>query len=169
MTWGFIYLACMLVGLVLAAVSGLLGDLKALFENHPVAPTPDHRPAAINVVGRRVAAGLCAFGGTGLLLATRGPAHLGQSLVFAAVAGLVAVAASLVLLRRRPARTSRPGVAVVVREIPPGGYGQIRLPEHAGGLLMAAQTDDPQPIPAGAEVEVVDMERTVVLVRLPRT
>lgn len=168
MTWAFIYLACLLVGLVLAAVSGLFGDIRALLQNLPVAPAADHHPALLNVVARRFAAGLCAFGGVGLILATRGREHFATALTGAITAGLAAVVAAIVLLRRRRPRPPRPGVAVVVREIPPGGYGQIRLPEHAGGLLMAAQTDDPQPIPAGIEVEVVDIERTVVLVRRPR-
>lgn len=167
MTWAFIYLACLVVGLVLAAVSGLLGDLRSLLQHQPVAPPADHRPVLLNVVSRRVAATLCAFGGVGLVLATRGREHFAAALTGASLAGLAAAFAAIVLLRRRRPRRPRAGLAVVVREIPPGGYGQIRLPEDAGGLLLAARTDEERTIPAGIEVEVVESERTVVLVRRP--
>ncbi|HPC83419.1 MAG TPA: hypothetical protein P5234_08590 [Thermoanaerobaculaceae bacterium] len=165
MTWAFIYLACLLVGLVLAAVTGLFGDIRALLQSQPVAPPADHSPALFNFVVRRVAAGLCAFGAAGLILATRGREHVEVTLGGAILAGLAAVVVTMVLLRRRRPPLPRPGTALVVREIPPGGYGQIRLPEHTGGLLLAARSDDPQPIPAGSEVEVVDTARSVVLVR----
>lgn len=167
MTWAFVYLACLLVGLLLAAVSGLFGDVRSFLQNHPVAPAPDQQPTLLGGLALRLGAGLCGFGGAGLVLAVRGREHAVATFAGAAVVGLAAVAATFLLRRRRP-RPPRPSVAVVVRDIPPNGYGQIRLPQHAGGLLLAARTDEQQAIPAGLEVEVVDSECTVVLVRRPR-
>lgn len=165
MTWAFVYLACLIVGLVLAAVSGLLGDLRALFRNQQVAPPADFGPAFLSVLGRRLAAGMLAFGVVGLVLVARGPEHRTSALTTAAVAGVLAALVGILLLKRRHHRRVLGGTAVVVRDIPPGGYGQIRLTDGPEGLLMAAHSNEPALIPAGSEVEVLDQESSVVLVR----
>ena len=165
MTWAFIYLSCLLVGLVLAAVSGLLGDLRALFQHQQVAPSADYGPALLSVLGRRLAAGILTFGAAGLVLVARGPEHYASVLITATVAGLVAALLGILLLKHRHHRRPSGGTAVVVRDIPPGGYGQIRLVGGPQGLLMAAHSDEPALIPAGSEVDVLDLESSVVLVR----
>jgi membrane-bound ClpP family serine protease len=164
-TWAFIYLACLLVGLVLAAVSGLLGDLRALFQNQQVAPPADFGPAILSVLGRRLAAGMLAFGLVGLVLVARGPEHHASALTTAAVAGVLAALLGILLLKRRHRQRPAGSTAVVVRDIPPGGYGQIRLTGGPDGLLMAAHSDEPTVIPAGSQVDVLDLESSVVLVR----
>jgi membrane-bound ClpP family serine protease len=55
--------------------------------------------------------------------------------------------------------------AVVVREIPPGGFGQVKVQAGEREALLAAQSQEEEGIPAGAEVEVVDCQRSVVVVR----
>jgi hypothetical protein len=165
MTWAFAYLACLLVGLVLGAVSGLLGDLKALVQSQPVAPATNHRPVLLNLVWRRVAAGLAAFGLVGLILASRGPSHQRNALIGAISAGIATELFSLLVLRRRSQRQPASLVAVVVREIAAGGFGQIHILGASGDVLMAARSDDSVAIPAGSEVEIVDTQRSVVMVR----
>ena len=55
--------------------------------------------------------------------------------------------------------------ATVVRDIQPGAYGQVRLERAGMTVVLAAQSADTAPIPAGAQVEVVDCSRSVVIVR----
>jgi hypothetical protein len=164
-TWAFVYLVSLLVGTILAAVSGLLGNLRALFQPQAEVPGAHHHPTVPTLIGRRVAAGLCAFGLVGLVLVTRGFPHYKDALVGALVAGVTAALLATLLVRRPRNSRRHFGLATVVRDIPPGGYGQIRISEGARGLLLAAQSDDPAVIPAGSAVEVVDTDRTVVLVR----
>lgn len=78
--------------------------------------------------------------------------------------GLVAVATMFVRTRsprRRPA--SRHGT--VVRDIPAGGFGQVRLGQTDQGLLLAARSAGGEFLPAGTVVEIVDDSRSVILVR----
>jgi len=164
-TWAFTYLACLLVGLILAAVSGLLGDLRALFQHQQVASPADYRPALLSVLGRRLAAGILVFGTIGLVLVSRGSGSYTSTLTIAAVAGLIAAVLGILLLKPRPRARPIGGTAIVVRDIPPGGYGQIRLDGGPQGLLMAAHSHESTLIPAGSEVDVMDLESSVVLVR----
>lgn len=156
---------CVVVGLVLAAVSGLLGNLRALFQNQQVAPPADYGPALLSVLGGRMAAGILVFGVVGLVLVARGPDHHVSALTTATVAGLLAALVGMLSLRRRHRPRPPGGMAVVVRDIPPGGYGQIRLTDGPRNLLMAAHSTESSLIPAGSEVEVLDQESSVVLVR----
>ena len=87
-------------------------------------------------------------------------------------AGLLATACARVLLRRAPVRSQSPsGVAVVVREMQPGAYGQIRVDSAGRSVVMAAQNLDSEPLPEGCEVIVLTGDRSVVAVRRaePRT
>lgn len=72
----------------------------------------------------------------------------------------------------RQVRPMRPSSrrATVVRAIPAGGFGQVRVDAAGTPLLLAACSAGMGAIPAGAEVEIVDESRSVVVVRpLPDT
>lgn len=57
-----------------------------------------------------------------------------------------------------------PKTVRVVREIPAGGYGQVELSVAGSKLKMAARTNQSQPIPVGAIVDVLDRSESVVVV-----
>jgi len=166
-TWAFGYLVCIIVGLVLASVTGLIRDLRALAHHGVVVPHSDlHRPF-LGFVAGRLGAGLILLGVVGLALSARRGAEPRSALGWACVAGGVAATAAMLLLRRRLVPDVGRGRAVVVKEIQPGGYGQVRLERDGVTVLLAAQSADPSPIPAGSEVEVVECTRSVLIVRLP--
>ncbi len=167
MTWGFGYLACLLVGLVLAAVTGLIRDLRAFARHTPVVPHSDLHHPLLGIVARRVSPGLVLGGLVGLVLnANRGVGH-GSALLWACASGVVGVLAACLVLRRPIASALVSQHATVVKEIQPGGYGQVRIERGGVSVLLAAQSADPLPIPAGTEVEVVDCTCSVIKVRLP--
>jgi hypothetical protein len=57
-----------------------------------------------------------------------------------------------------------------VREIPANGYGQVEVSIHGNQLKMAARTDQSQPIPVGALVQILDRTESVVVVQFqPRS
>jgi len=165
-TWAFIYLVALLVGLVLATVTGLLRDLRNLSRHHHlVVPHPDQQSAFFALVGRRLAVGSFLFGFVGLALGARKLSHPSLTFPVALGAGLVGFVLGVGLYRRPRGRTIHSDTATVVRDIPPGGYGQVRLERQGGSVVLAAQNVDHTPIPAGSEVEVVDSTRSVVTVR----
>jgi hypothetical protein len=167
-TWAFIYLVALVVGLMLASVTGLLRDLKNLSRHHHlIVPHPDQQSAFLALVGRRLAIGSFLFGLVGLALGARRVPHPSVTFGVALGAGLVGVVLGVVLYRRPRVTKTPGGSATVVRDIPPGGYGQVRLEREGRSFVLAAQNIDQAPIPAGAEVEVVDSTRSVVTVRKP--
>jgi len=164
-TWAFLYLAALLVGLVLAGVTGLLRDLRAIGHRHLVLPHADHHAGPFAVLGARIACGLCAFAIVGLIAAAR---HWFDALTTAAVAagaGIGVCLLSTIVLRRRCAPEIEAAHAIVAREIPPGGYGQVRFDHEGRTVVMAAQNIDSEALPVGMVVEVVDCTRSVVIVR----
>ena len=166
MTWAFIYLVALLVGLVLATVTGLLRDFRNLSRHHHlVVPHPDQYSAFLALLGRRLAIGSFLFGFVGLALGARRMSDPSITFPVALGAGLVGFVLGFAVYRRPRVRTTRSDRATVVRDIPPGGYGQVKLEREGGSVVLAAQNVDPTPIPAGSEVEVVDSTRSVVTVR----
>lgn len=167
MTWGFGYLACFIVGLVLASVSGLIRDLQCLARPNVVVPHASRHLPFLTRVGRLLAAGLILSGLVGLFFAVRRNTGSRAALLWAIVAGVVGVLAALLPLGRH--RSSLPGHerATVVKDIQPGGYGQVRLERDGVAVLLAAQSAEPLVIPAGADVEVVECAHSVITVRLP--
>lgn len=166
MTWAFIYLVALLVGLVLATVTGLLRDLRNLSRHHHlVVPHPDQQSAFFALLGRRLAVGSFLFGLVGLAIGARGVSRPGLTFPVALGAGLVGFVLGVGLYRRPRVTKMHGESATVVRDIPPGGYGQVRLQREGGSVVLAAQNIDKAPIPAGCEVEVVDSTRSVVTVR----
>jgi membrane protein implicated in regulation of membrane protease activity len=166
-TWAFLYVATLLVGLALAAVTGLLRDVAGLARNSAVvAPQQNTHAVVLSRLLRCVAAASVAFGMVGLALTALRPLHRRAALNSALGAAVLAVACGVLLQRRRHARMRQEGLATVVREIPAGGYGQIRI--EGSPTVLAAQGADREAIPIGATVEVVDSERSVVTVRRVR-
>ena len=167
MTWAFAYFACFIVGLVLAAVSGLIRDLQLLARPNVLVPHSPNRLLFINLLRRRLAAGLILSGLVGLVLAVQRGVGSRDGLLWAVAAGVVGVLAASVPLRRpcAPALSSR--YATVVKDIEPGGYGQVRVERNGVAVLLAAQNADRSAIRAGSDVEVVDCTRSVITVRLP--
>lgn len=166
MTWAFAFLACLILGLVLAGVSGLLARLPIpVHHRHLVIPEPEHRTSFLNYLARRAGAGVFVFGAVGLVLSAWEEINLRTTLVVAVgSAALVGLLVSL-LLRRRCAAAANAEHATVVRAIPPGGYGQVRFQQGESVVVMAARSVDAEAIPVGGEVEVVDCLRSVVTVR----
>jgi hypothetical protein len=166
-TWEFSYVALFIVGLALAAVTGLISDLRSLARHHLVVPYSDlHRPF-LTLLGRRLAVALVLFGLVGLVLSAQRFAEARSTLLIASGAGIAAALATFFVWRRPCAVALDTNRATVVRDILPGAYGQVRIERKGVAVVLAAQSVDADVIPAGAEVEVVDCSRSVLTVRLP--
>jgi len=165
-TWAFAYLAALVLGLVLAIVTGLLRDLRSLARPRLVVPHPDQNAPFIALLGRRLSPGLIVAGAVGLVMSGgRVPEPL-RTLPVALAAGLVCFLLAHIFLRRRLPRRPPIEHAVAVREIAPGGYGQVRIQHGKESVVMAAQSIEEDAIPAGALVEVVEGTRSVLTIRL---
>lgn len=162
MTWGFFFLATLLVGLILATVFGILESLPRGHIALPRAELMRHR-RQVHIA--RLGVGLAAFGGAGLVLVSWGRTSWQGVVISSFAFGFLSwlVCRWLLLLPCAPSVLEQR--ATVVREIPPGGYGQVRLQAGDSTMVLAAQSDEEEPIPAGSEVQVVDCQRSVVVVR----
>jgi len=166
-TWAFGYFVCFIVGLVLGAVTGLVRDLRSVAQHHVGVPHSNLHPPFLGLVVSRLAAFLIPSGLVGFVLAVQRGSDRKAALILACIAGAVGVLAASLLLRRKRSAETRGQHATVVKEIQPGGYGQVRIERNGLSVLLAAQSADPYSIPAGSEVEVVDSTRSVLTVRLP--
>jgi hypothetical protein len=164
-TWAFLYLVAIVFGLVLAGVTGLLRELPIMASHrHLVVPLPDQHFSRLNVLGRRAGVTLLAFGAVGLVLQAWNRLQPHQHLLIAVIAAIAASLLSSVLLHGPCAVARSSERAVVLRDIPPGGYGQVRLGHEGSEAVVAARSVDDELIPAGSEVEVVDCSRSVISV-----
>jgi len=168
MTWAFLFMAVFLVGMILAAVTGLLGDLRSLARSrHMVAPP---HLATVSGIARCLSVGLTAFGLFGLLSTFhhRGGIDPVHTLGVAVAAGILGLAIAIVA-RAVLARCAKPRAgfetATVVREIPAQGFGQIQIPGSCGVMTLAARAEDGAAIASGTQVEIVDSQRSVIVVR----
>lgn len=157
MTWAFIYVAALILGVLLWTVASVLG--------HEAASADVARSLAGRVrVRRGLGVALSVAGGVGLLAwwqSALPPAAVAAVTVgLGALAGLAAIAVGH--RRERPAGAGR---AVVVRGMAPGAYGQVRLESPGSSVLLAAHNVDTVELVAGSEVRVVGATRSVVLVR----
>jgi hypothetical protein len=167
-TWGFVYLSVLLVGLVLAAVTGLICDFPVIASHrHLVVPRPEQHLSGLNLLGRRLGLTMVAFGAVGLLLQAWGRLALVTSLSIAGGAALVTAVSSFVLLRTPCLPALATEQATVVRDMSPGGYGQVRVGEGDCAAVVAARSADEEALPAGTLVEIVDCSRSVIIVRKP--
>lgn len=168
MTWGFVYLSVLLVGLVLAAVTGLIRDLPVIASHrHLVVPRPEQHVSGLNLLGRRLGLTMLAFGGVGLLLQVWEHLSVQTSMVVAGTSAVVVAAISFAILRRPGEQSLSRERATVVRDMSPGGYGQVRVGEGDGAAVVAARSVDEDALPAGTLVEIVDSSRSVIIVRRP--
>lgn len=165
MTWTFVYLACLVVGLTLAVVTGLvrrIADLNG--DPRVVLPTANHAAGRLRRMATHLAIGAAIFGLIGLPLSAW---QLFSVSTIVLVAGSVAALILILGLLPRRRRTSRvfPSLGEVVRTIAPQGFGQVRVTQHGSRVILAARSADGGEIPAGCEVEVVDASRSVLTVR----
>jgi len=161
-TWSFAFLAVLLVGLVMASTSGLLRRIAVHhLDRHITVPAPEHHTAVVNLIAQRVSMAVTAFGLGGLVLLQATPP---TRLVVAAVAALATGLVALLVLRPvcPPPAAS---LARVVREIPPGGYGQVEIEQGLRALVLAARAHDGSRIATGTVVDLLDCESSVVTVR----
>jgi hypothetical protein len=161
-TWSFLFLAVLLVGLVVTATSGLLRRMTVHRLCHQVTvPAPEHHSALVTRIGQRVSVPLVAFGVIGLVLLNSEP---GTRLLLAGAGGAVTALAGFVVFRTWLAELP-PLRAVVALEIPANGFGQVEIDQGKRTIRLAARSADGQAIAAGSEVEMVDCESSVLTVR----
>jgi len=162
-TWSFLFLACLLLGLVLAATFAVLQRNRVHQVCHQIiVPVPEHHSALINWIARRASFPLAAFGILGLVLRrSETGTRFAGALTAALVAGLIAM-----VVFREWRETPPPARAVVVREIPVSGFGQVEIEQGGRKFVLAAKSADGQPIPVGSAIEMVDCESSVLTVRL---
>jgi hypothetical protein len=163
-TWAFLYLAVLLVGLVLAGPTGLWNRLRS--HRHPVVvPHPEQHFAFLNVVGQRISVGLVFFGVGGLVAAQFRAFDPRYSLLVALGAGTLFSVLALFVLSTPCASDRGASTAKVVRDIPAGGYGQVQLLDIGRPVIMAAKSIDGEAIAAGSDVELVDCQSSVISVK----
>lgn len=75
------------------------------------------------------------------------------------------VMAAILLRPRSPRRRLTTRQATVVRAIPAGGFGQIRLEQGEATVLLAARTAGGEELPVGSVVQIVDDSRSVLVVQ----
>ncbi|MGQ9835628.1 MAG: NfeD family protein [Thermoanaerobaculaceae bacterium] len=163
MTWTFAYFALLFSGLVLALGFGVLESLTK--QKHLAMPRAElvHHRRQIHIC--HLGMGLTTFGVAGFLLSIFSSGSWQTVLLVGLFAGLLGWLAGRLCLRL-PCPHSVSGMrATVVTDIPPGGYGQVRITNGNSETVLAAQNNDPDPIPAGSLVEIVDCHRSVVGVR----
>jgi hypothetical protein len=162
-TISFLFLVCLLVGLVVAGTSGLLRRITAHRVCHDVTmPAPEHHTALLNLIARRISPPLAVFGAAGLLLRHSDvQARVIWSLAAALAAGLVAM-----LVFREWSTPVPAATAVVVRAIPVNGFGQVQVEQGGRTILLAAKSIDGSEIPAGSAIEMVDCESSVLTVKV---
>lgn len=158
------YAVALFVGLVLAGVTGLIRDLRSLAHNL-VVPHPDQHSAFLDLLGRRLAVGLMLSGIVGLVLSARRLADPQRTVIAALAVGILGFVLAVGLLRTPCREIRHIERATVIRDIPPGGYGQVRFERQGGSVLLAAHNIDSKVIPAGSAVEVVDCTQSVVTIR----
>lgn len=165
MTWSFIYLVLLVVGLTLSAVTGL-GRTSSRGETGTAgeAPLPDVSTGALKHLTHWVAYGMAVVGLVGLPLSAW---KAFPPALTAALAGTAGMAVTLLgrASARPTVRGSAPDRGAVVRSIKPGGFGQVQVERAGTRVILAARSVDDEEIPAGSEVDIVESSRSVLTVR----
>jgi hypothetical protein len=162
-TWFFLYVSALVVGLMLAGVP-LLVRRGRLEHVQGALPLAAHQGTAGAVV-RGAGLGLIVAGTAGLAMIGWGFLAPDEILAWAAATGLAVWIATALVLRRRRSDSDAAGVATVIRDIPPGTYGQVRIQIRGTVVTMAAFNEGAATIPAGEVVDVLDSGRSVVRIR----
>ncbi|NOZ94252.1 MAG: hypothetical protein GXP47_05870 [Acidobacteria bacterium] len=172
MTVTFAFLAVFLLGFVLAVVSGLIRRLlnpSALCDG-VIVPAHEHWAGMKTPRTDFLISFITVFGLVGLILDGTTPMSSRRVLLVAAGVGLVG---SLVL-RAWICRACDPqhrlrccgSEATVVKAIPPGGFGQVKLDVGGCAVKLAARTVSGESIPLGTRVKVVSRHESVLIVEV---
>ena len=169
MTWGFFYLLALLGGLTLALVTGLVRRLVHPSELcdgvvHPSAEhwSSQHAPKSDFAISFLTLFGLTTFAVHGLT--SFGPL---RELAIGFGGGIVGV----VLIRMWMGHISdpihqvegHPDQAIVVRDIPANGFGQVEVTVSGARLKLAAKSSG-DAIPEGTVVQILNRQESVVVV-----
>ena len=158
-------------GFTLSLVSGFARRLLHPTElcDNVVVPSHEHLHGLRFPAADLLASFLTLFGLASLIahgVTSLAPLH---EMAIAAGAGLVGIFALKSWLYRvcDPCEklSEDPQQVRVVREIPANGYGQVEVSVQGTQLKMAARTDQSQPIPVGALVQILDRTESVVVVK----
>jgi len=170
-TWTFAYLVVFLGGFTLALVGGLVRRLlhPCALADRVVVPSHEHWASLRAPRADLVVSFLTGFGASGLVLhglAKLDPPH---ELLAAAASGILLAALVRTWMCRAVMSPPDPGACLsatarVVREIPPGGFGQVEVEVHGCRVKLAARADSDRPIAPGETVRVVDRQESVLVV-----
>jgi hypothetical protein len=162
MTWTFVYLVSLLLGLTLAVASHAFSRFNG--DHRVVLPGAEQASGRTKLLAVRFALVLAFFGLVGMpLSAWQRLSPAGTVLVSLAAAVLLSLLA--MPRKRRHESDSRIGSGSVVRTIPPGGFGQVAVTQQGTRIVLAARSADDREITAGSEVEIIDATRSVLTVR----
>ena len=171
MTIGFLYLVILLLGAILAMVTGLIRRITHPSElcDGVVVPSHEHWVAATTPLTDLLVLFITFFGVVGLLLYGFTTLELTTQLIVSGGAGLLAAVVLRQLLCAKPGpspelESSEPDDATVVRTIPPGGFGQVQMTIGERTVKLAARSTSQETIEVGQRVEVTDTRDSVVLV-----
>lgn len=164
-----LYLGCLVLGVLFAVVSVLVGDLigSALHGVFDFVSFDFVNPAIL-------AGGVTVFGGAGVLLGRysglEDGAILALSLLIAAFMGMVMYLAVVKPMKHSEmsngfSMNELPGrIGEVTIPVPAVGYGEIMVKFGAGNSLHTAASFEQQLLPAGIKVVVVEVREGVALV-----
>lgn len=164
-----LYLGCLVLGILFAVVSVVIGDLiGSALDGIFHMPSFDFFNPSI------VAGAVTVFGGAGVLLNRYSGLEDGIILALALlISAFMGVLMHLLVVR--PMRNSEmsngfsmselPGrIGEVTVPVPAVGYGEIMVKFGAGNSLHTAASFEQQALPAGSKVVVVDIREGVALV-----
>jgi hypothetical protein len=171
MTIEFLYLAFLLLGAILAMVTGLIRRMTHPSElcDGVVVPSHEHWAFSSTPLADLVILFITFFGMVGLVLHGFTRMALGLEVALAVGAGLVASVVLRRLLCSWPGPTAQVPEdtiegARVVRAIPPGGFGQVEMQVGERTVKMAARSFAAVPLEEGTTVEITDNRESVVVV-----
>lgn len=171
MTIGFFYLAVLLLGAILALVTGLIRRIMHPSElcDGVVVPSHEHWAWSTTPLTDLVVLFITFFGAVGLFLHGVTTMSLGMQVPVAVAAGAVGALVLRRFLCSWPGPSTegaqeRGTPARVVRTIPPGGFGQVEMTIGDRTVKLAARSSADEPIEAGSEVLVADSRDSVVVV-----
>lgn len=173
-TLAFVYMSFLLLGAILAVVTGLVRRILHPEElcRHVVSPSHDHWAAIHTPWTDIVVSFVMVFGGATLLLHALLTMPPAREIVWGVLIGAI----GSVVLRLWLGRVECPPELVpqcdeqaeVTREIPPHGFGQVEVKVGERRVRLAARSQDDRPIPSGTMVCILDRGESVVVVSIAR-
>jgi hypothetical protein len=169
-TWGFLYLFVFLGGFTLALVTGLVRRILHPSElcDHVVVPSHEHWHSHHSPRSDLAISSATFFGLATLLVHGVSSFDPAREIAIGVVAGLIGAVVVRFWLGRIHDPIHRvekhPENAVVVREIPANGFGQIEVTVAGSLLKLAAKSSAGIPIESGTVVAILDRQESVVVV-----